>query len=92
MSENIACAVCDAPAQRSPLASGDGYLYACDVCGGLYEIGAIAARRADAGTLHPDVVAGVRRFIEAGQLPRVEHNADGVRIVPLAGRTQPDRD
>ncbi|WP_149137283.1 hypothetical protein [Cupriavidus campinensis] len=70
--EAAPCPLCATSASRRRLAQGDGYLYDCVACGGLYEIGTGALARAERGELHPDVIQGVRRMLAQGQRPRVE--------------------
>lgn len=88
MREDARCVLCDAQAHRSTLRSGDGYLYECPGCGGAFAIGGIAHRRAEQGTLHPDVVGGVRSIIATGAMPRVEFNSGRFEVVVLAGKSQ----
>lgn len=69
------CPCCHTTARRSTLRAGNGYLYDCPACGGLFEIGTGAQSRADRGDMHPDVVTGVRKMIAEGKRPRVELDA-----------------
>lgn len=88
MHEDARCVLCNAKATRSPLRAGDGYLYKCPACGGAFAIGGMAHRRAEQGTLHPDVVGGVRSMIQNGEMPRVEFNSGQFEAAALPGRSQ----
>lgn len=66
------CPLCTGSAGCRTLSGGNGYLYDCITCGGMYEIGTNALARAERGELHPDVIHGVRQLLAAGRRPRVE--------------------
>lgn len=78
------CPLCATNAGRSELPGGDGYLYDCIACGGLYEIGTGAVARADRVEIHPDVIQGVRKLLAAGRRPRVEWDAANSSFVVRA--------
>jgi transposase-like protein len=83
MSEDSLCPLCGAPAKRKVLKSLDGYSYACGDCGGRFEIGHGAQRRAERGELHPDIMSRVRNLISEGKIPRIELEADNnFRVLP----------
>ncbi|MDR8093301.1 hypothetical protein KPB05_38240 [Burkholderia gladioli] len=92
MYEDARCVLCNAQAKRYPLRTGDGYVYECPACGGAFAIGGIAHRRAEQGTLHPDVVGGVRSMIAKGVMPRVEFNSGQSEVAALPGKSQSDCD
>ena len=69
--EATKCPLCATNAGRSTLRSGDGYLYDCIVCGGLFEVGTGAQAHIDRGELHPDVALAVRALLGVGKRPRV---------------------
>lgn len=92
MHQDPRCVLCHALATQSQLRSGDGYRYECPACGGAFAIGGIAHRRAEQGTLHPDVVGGVRSMIAKGLMPRVEFKDGQFDVVALPGKSQSDRD
>jgi hypothetical protein len=56
MSEDSQCSLCGTLAKRDTLKSLNGYCYTCGDCGGRFEIGHGAQRRAERGELHPDIV------------------------------------
>ncbi|KAA0997450.1 hypothetical protein FVF58_49205 [Paraburkholderia panacisoli] len=75
MTEDSLCPLCGVLAKRDTLKSLDGYLYMCGECGGSFEIGHGAQRRAERGEMYPSVVADVRRLIAEGKIPRIELEA-----------------
>lgn len=92
MREDSRCVLCNAQASRSTLLAGDGYLYECPACGGAFEIGSIAHRRAEQGVLHRDVVGRVRSIIATGAKPRVEFTSGELGVFALPGKAQSDVD
>jgi transposase-like protein len=75
MSEDSKCPLCGTLASRDTLKSLNGYRYMCSDCGGRFEIGTGAQRRAERGELHPEIVTSVRDLIVAGKIPRIELDA-----------------
>lgn len=88
MTEDSLCPLCGAPAKRDTLKSLDGYLYTCAECGGSFEIGHGAQRRAERGEMYPRVLTGVRRLIAEGKIPRIEVEAVQAEftVLPDAGK------
>lgn len=75
MSERASCPLCSMAATREALQDGDGFTYCCAACGGSFQFGTNAQRRAERGKLHPDVAPAVRVVLAEGKLPRVEFTA-----------------
>jgi hypothetical protein len=75
MTEDSPCPLCGTLAKRDTLKSLDGYRYTCGDCGGRFEIGHGAQRRAERGQMHSGVVTSVRELIAEGKIPRIELEA-----------------
>ncbi|MGY6123758.1 hypothetical protein ACW9YQ_34560 (plasmid) [Paraburkholderia strydomiana] len=75
MQEESVCPLCHHGAARDTLKSLNGYCYTCRDCGGMFEIGTGAYRRAELGELHPQISGSVRQLIAQGKVPRIEFDA-----------------